>query len=78
MKTERNFVKELEAKAIEQSKLVETQMIPDWARDVADWLAINPWRVLVPISVIAYFSLRIGYGENLRELILGLFGGFAR
>lgn len=78
MKTESSFIKELESKAIEQHKLVETQLIPDWARGLAGWLAINPWRVLVPISVLVYVLLRRVYGSGLRELILGLFGGFAR
>lgn len=76
MKVESSFVAELEKKAKEQHKLAETQMIPDWARDIGLWLAVNPWRVLVPLSAIAYGILRAAYGSNFREFILGLFGGF--
>lgn len=78
MKTELDFIRELENRSAEQKKLVETQVIPDWARGVAGWLAINPWRVLVPIAIVAYYLLRTAYGIEYRELILGLFGGFAR
>lgn len=85
MKTERNppvgeasFIKLLESRAKAQGKLVETEMIPEWAKGLGDWLATNPWRVIVPISGIAYGLLRTAYGINYREFILGLFGGFVR
>ena len=85
MKTESNppvgeasFIAELERKAIEQHKLVETQMIPGWARGLGDWLAVNPWRVIVPSSVVVYLFLRTFLGLSYREFILGLFGGFVR
>ncbi|MFH2085901.1 MAG: hypothetical protein ABII21_03910 [bacterium] len=76
MKRENKFIAELESKAKEQRKLVETEMMPSWAKGLGDWLVINPWRVLVPLSAIAYSMLRAAYGANMRELILGLFGGF--
>lgn len=78
MKAENNFILELERKAQEQHKLVKTQMIPDWARGIGGWLAVNPWRVLVPLAIIIYFGLRALLGTQFREFILGLFGGFAR
>lgn len=78
MKTESSFIRELEKKASEQHKLVDTQMIPDLAKGFGDWLAVHPWRVLVPISAIAYGLLRTAYGSGFGKLILGLFGGFAR
>lgn len=76
MRNESNFIAELEKKAKEQHKLVNTQMIPGWARGLGDWLAVNPWRVIVPISAITYLLLRTFLGANYREFILGLFGGF--
>ena len=78
MKAESSFVAELERKAKEQHRLTKTQMIPDWAKGLGLWLAVNPWRVLVPLAALAYGLLRIVYGSNFREFILGLFGGFAR
>lgn len=78
MKSEYSFIQELEGRAVEQQKLVQTELIPEWARGLGDWLAVNPWRVLVPLSALTYGLLRIAYGTNYREFILGLFGGFVR
>ena len=73
---ETTFIRELELRAIEQQRLVQTELIPAWARGLGDWLAVNPWRVLVPGASIVYFVLRIMLGTEYREFILGLFGGF--
>ena len=76
MKSEHSFIQELEDRAGEQQRLVQTELIPTWAKGLGDWLAVNPWRVLVPLSAIAYGLLRTAYDSSFRELILGLFGGF--
>ncbi len=76
MKTESRFIEELEQRAGMQKKLMETELIPRWAKRVGDWLAVNPWRVLVPISGIWYLAVRSWYGLDFREFVLGLFGGF--
>lgn len=76
MKAEIDFLQELEDRAQEQRRLINTEMIPDWARGVGGWLAVNPWRVLVPLSGTLYMLLRIFWGGGYREFILGLFGGF--
>lgn len=78
MKNERSFIQELESRAVEQQKLVQTELIPAWARGLGDWLAVNPWRVVVPVASMAYLVLRMMFGTEYREFILGLFGGFAR
>jgi hypothetical protein len=78
MKLESKFIAELEAKAKEQQRLAETQLIPEWAKGIGLWLAVNPWRVLVPTAAIVYVLLRFTGGLAYREFILGLFGGFAR
>jgi hypothetical protein len=78
MKSEREFLKDLEEKAKEQQRLARTEMIPEWAKGVGDWLVVNPWRVLVPIAAVTYLILRIVLGDDYREFILGLFGGFVR
>lgn len=75
---ETNFIKEIEVKAREQRKLVETEVMPGWAKGLGNWLAVQPWRVLIPISGMAYMVSRIVYGSQFREFILGLFGGFVR
>ena len=78
MQSESSFIKELESRTEERQRLVKTELIPSWAKGLGDWLAINPWRVLIPLSALAYGILRTAYGNNFREFILGLFGGFAR
>ena len=78
MKAESKFIADLEKKSKQQHLLIETQMIPDWARSLGGWLAVNPWRVLVPTAMTLYLIFRILLGANYREFILGLFGGFVR
>ena len=73
---ESSFIAELEKRAESQKRLVNTEIIPDWARGMGDWLVINPWRVVVPIAVILYVLIRVLGGVGYREFILGLFGGF--
>ncbi len=75
-KTETDFLHELEHRANEERRLLGTEVLPLWARGLGDWLVLNPWRVLVPIAVIVYSLLRVGWGAGMSELILGLFGGF--
>jgi len=76
MKPEPEFVKELEHRAKVQGRLVKTEILPEWARGVGDWLTVNPWRVLVPVSIIFYVVLRFALGATFRELVLVIFGGF--
>ena len=74
--TESSFIELLEQKAKQERRLHATNIMPEWARGVGDWLAINPWRVLVPVAGIVYLVLRIMLGTRYRELIFGLSGGF--
>lgn len=76
MQSEAEFLKTIEAKAREERKILETEIMPEWARGIGEWLVVNPWRVMVPLSAVAYGLLRAVYGSNFRELILGLFGGY--
>lgn len=78
MKSERSFVAELEQKAREQRKLAETELVPGWAKGLGNWLAVHPWRVILPLAVMIYGLWRMVNGSGVREFILGLFGGFAR
>lgn len=74
--SERDFIKVLESKAIEDRRIIATEMLPHWSRGIGEWLVVNPWRVLVPVSAIVYLLLRTTVGSGYRELVLGLFGGF--
>lgn len=77
-RTEADFLRELEARAKSERRIVETEIMPRWARGLGEWLVVNPWRVIVPIAAISYILIRLSLGVTYREFILGLFGGFAR
>lgn len=76
MSEESKFLVELEARASEQKRLAETELMPDWAKGLGAWLTQNPWRVIVPLSTMVYGLWRMVYGVGGREFVLGLFGGF--
>lgn len=75
--SEAGFIAILEGKAKLQRKLLDTEIMPSWAKGIGGWLTVNPWRVIIPLSVIGYVILRIIGGIGFREFVLGLFGGFA-
>lgn len=77
MQSEAEFLKIIEKKAAEERRILDTEMMPSWAKGVGEWLVVNPWRVMVPVSGVLYVLLRIVIGATFRELILGLFGGFS-
>jgi len=76
MQSETEFLKAIEKKAVEERRIIDTELMPSWARGVGEWLVVNPWRVMVPLSMLVYGLWRIVYGVDAREFILGLFGGF--
>jgi hypothetical protein len=76
MKNEHDFIQELESRAAAERRVVETEMLPLWARGIGEWLVVNPWRVLVPSAGLMYLVLRILLGGSFRELVLRLFGGY--
>lgn len=73
---EKEFLQLLSKKAAEQKKVTETEILPEWARGLGEWLAINPWRVIVPAASIIYLIMRFALGTQYRELILAIFGGY--
>lgn len=77
MQSEAEFLKIIEKKAVEERRIIDTELMPSWARGVGEWLVVNPWRVMVPLSMLVYGLWRMVYGVDARELILGLFGGFS-
>lgn len=77
MQSEAEFLKIIEKRAVEERRILDTELMPSWAKGMGEWLVVNPWRVMVPMSGILYLGLRILYGQNFRELILAVFGGFS-
>lgn len=75
-RSEREFLQELEKRAKVEHKLLETEVMPAWAKRLGDWLVVDPWRVIVPLAGVTYYALRITLGTGFREFVLGLFGGF--
>ncbi len=76
MQSEAEFLKIIELKAREERQILDTEIIPTWAKGIGEWLVVNPWRVMVPLASIVYLVIRISYGQSFREIILGIFGGF--
>lgn len=74
--SEEDFLKVLENKASEEKRILSTEMMPRWAKGLGEWLVVNPWRVLVPLSCVLYLVFRIMYGSYGREMIMELFGGY--
>lgn len=64
------FISELEKRAELHKKLVETEIMPDWAKGIGGWLTVNPWRVIVPLSVFGYVMLRMVGGVVCENLCL--------
>ncbi len=76
MQSEADFLKIIELKAREERQILDTEIIPIWAKGIGEWLVVNPWRVMVPLACIVYLVIRLSYGQSFREIILGIFGGF--
>lgn len=75
--SEGEFLRILEQKSLEEQRILSTEVMPGWARGFGEWLVVNPWRILIPLSCLMYLGLRYLGGVELREIILGLFGGFS-
>lgn len=76
MKSEGQFLQLLEQRAREEKAIVASGILPSWAAQLGEWLGINPWRMLVPLSIAVYLVMRVFLGEVVVELVLALFGGF--
>lgn len=76
MQSEAEFLKIIEKKAGEEKRILDTELMPSWAKGIGEWLVVNPWRVMVPLACIVYLVIRLSYGQSFREIILGIFGGF--
>ncbi len=76
MQSEADFLKIIELKAREERQILDTEIVPVWAKGIGEWLVVNPWRVMVPLASIVYLVIRLSYGQSFREIILGIFGGF--
>lgn len=76
VRSEREFLQLLEARAVEEKRVVASGILPKWAARLGEWLAINPWRSLIPVSILIYLLLRVVAGEMLIEVVLAIFGGF--
>ncbi|MEI6690688.1 MAG: hypothetical protein WCL07_02985 [bacterium] len=76
VRSEREFLQLLEQRAVEEKEVVASGILPEWAARLGEWLAINPWRSLIPVSILIYLLLRVVVGGGLVEVVLAIFGGF--
>lgn len=44
-------------------------------RFVASYLGVNPWKVLVPVSLVVVVFMRVLLGKGFSELVLRVLGG---
>lgn len=75
-KSEREFLELLESKAREDSELIRGGLFPRWAAFVGEWFGVNPWRVMIPLSVLIYVFARVVFGDVVREAFLAIYGGY--
>ena len=73
---EKSFIVSLEARAAQQRRLAQTEVMPRPLAGIGEWLAVNPWRVLIPVACILYLLMRVVFGTPFRELTLRVFGGY--
>ncbi len=75
-RSEAEFLQLLEKRAKEEEKVVKSGILPRWAAVVGTWMGVNPWRLLIPVSILLYIGIRLVAGEGAREVVLAIFGGF--
>lgn len=73
---EREFLKELQHRAVEQEKIMKGMVLPQVFSVVSIWLGNHPWRILVPIAFLLSLFLHFSLGKNYDDLVLKIFGGF--
>ena len=77
---EQSFYKELEKKLAENRKLyaktsIFQAMDNPLGRFIASYLGTNPWKVIVPASLLVSIFLRLVLGRKYSELVLRALGG---
>jgi hypothetical protein len=76
----RGFYRELERKLAENKKLygrtsVFHAMDNPLGRFIASYLGTNPWKVIIPASLLVSVFLRLVLGRQYSELVLRALGG---
>lgn len=75
-----DYYGELKRRLEENKKLyretsVFTSFDSQFARFIASYLGVNPWRILVPISLLFSILIRLIFGKGYSEFVLAVFGG---
>jgi hypothetical protein len=70
---EREFLLQLQKRAHEQKRTMDTVPFPKFFSFVIEWLSVHPWRYLIPLAFLLSFILRAVLGEHYTDFILRLF-----
>lgn len=69
---EQKFLSQLKKRAEEQEQLIKGS--PPILLKVSLFLGKNPWRVIIPLSILLSLLLRFVLGHGYLELVLKIFG----
>jgi hypothetical protein len=78
--TNRNvFEKELRKRLLENKRLYQNSLLASFdlkeLKFVASVLGVNPWKVIVPFSLLIAILTRLVFGVQFSETVLDLLGG---
>ena len=69
-----NFLQELQKRADEQHTVLHDVPLPGVFLFVSKRFGENPWKLLIPLSVVLTIFLHLTIGKEFDEKILWLFG----
>lgn len=73
---ERKFLEQLEKRMQEQEKIMHEMIFSSFFLRVSNTLGTNPWKILVPTSLILSLVLQVVLQKEYDDAILKIFGGF--
>lgn len=73
---EREFLQQLEKRAIEQKNIMQGVPFPEIFTTVSVWLGKHPWRILIPIAFVLTVLLQSIFERRFDTLVLRILGGF--
>ena len=76
MKTQINFLKELQDRASEQKIIYKRIPFPKAFSFIGAIFGTHPWRIFIPFAFIVSLILHLLFKNSFDNIILKIFGGF--
>lgn len=76
MKTQTNFLKELQYRANEQKIIYQRIPFPKVFSFIGTFLGTHPWRIFIPIAFVISLILHLLFKNSFDNIVLKIFGGF--